>query len=294
MKSYMKKMLLVCLAASLAVSVFGCSKKEEEDMQVETISLEQTKQDLTFSYKQGPGVDATEAEGDAEKQETEGEAADAEFEEVTDFVEVTDAEGQAVTNAEGVVETQAVVVETRPASGTSGGGNASGNNGNTGNNGNSGSTGNSGNAQPYKPAYDICKAYWLDMSQADDYTFDGEFLIVTFQVNENTPDGSYPVSIAATDIASWELVSYDPVRIDGEVAVNQTPAAQADANDSDFTLKVNSATAKQGELATVVIDLSNNPGFCGFVVDIQYDSNALTIMDASGGADFNKTVQSIG
>lgn len=325
MKNVMKKMLLVCLVASFAASAFGCNKNNnEEDLQIETISLDQTKQDLTFTYGQGagPAVDVTEAaEGDEDENAEDVEA----FEEVTELVDVTDDGGQAVTDAEGAVQTQTVVVETRPAtisspgssSGGLGGNGSSGNsgNGNSGNAGNSGSgnsgngnAGNSGNggsgnaggeggnqtpANNYTPAYDTCKAYWLDMSQEGDYFFNGEFLIITFEVNEDTPDGSYPVSIATTDIASWELVSYDPVKINGEVAVNSQVATQEDASGNDFTLKVNSTSAKQGEMATVVVDLSNNPGFCGFVIDIQYDANALTIVDATGGADFNKTVSSV-
>jgi hypothetical protein len=144
--------------------------------------------------------------------------------------------------------------------------------------------------QVYKPKYDTCKAYWLDMSKMEDFTFNGEFLTVTFQLKENIPDGHYPVKISKTDIASWEEVCYYPMIIDGEIAVGCEAAEQNAMPDRDFTLKVNSMSAKQGDIVTLTIDLANNPGFCGFVIDIQYDTNAMTIVEAKGGEDYNEAV----
>lgn len=290
MKNIMKRCVLTCLVAAFAVSGFGCNKKpNDENRPAETISLENTKQDLTFSYKQGPAVDATESAENSEKADESTAESKQEYEDVTEFVDVTDEAGQPVTDANGVKQTEVVVVGTRPVSG-------SGNDSSRVDDGNDDSStadGNSGgNAGSYTPSYDTCKAYWLDMSKAEDYVFNGEFLIITFQVNEDIPDGNYPVTIAATDIASWDLVTYDPVIINGEVSVNSTPTEQQTAG-SDFTLKVNSTEAKQGDVATVVVDLSNNPGFVGFVVDIQYDANAFTILDATGGKDFNNTIGTV-
>lgn len=292
--STMKKVMAFCLAASFAVAAVGCSDKKQ-DIQTETISLDQTKQELTFDYSKGSAVDATEADAAEDAAETE-----TVIEEVTEFVEVTEDGGQPVTDAEGAAQTQPLVVETRLSvvsnnNGGSGNGNAgnSGNSGNnnSGNNDNNNNGGNSGgNTQTYTPVYDTCKAYWLDMSQMGDYDFNGEFLKITFQVKDNIPQGSYPVSIATTDIASWDLVKYEPVKIDGEVAVDSVVADQQDITGSDFTLKVNSTSAKPGDLATVIVDLENNPGFCGFVIDIQYDSNALSIVEASAGSDFDAAV----
>lgn len=312
MNHSVKKMMTLCLAAALAVSAFGCSKKEDaqQDMPVETISLEQTKQDLTFDYsKKGPKTEATEPKEDAtepgaDTQESTAQndsaASDApKFEEVTQAMNVTDAEGHGVTDAAGQSVTEWVVVETRPVQNQqpannqpAGNSNAQADNGNTPADNGSAQT----QARPaatqaaYTPAYDTCKAYWLDMTKQGDYTFNGEFLTITFEVNKDTPDGNYPVTIATTDIASWELVRYDPVCINGEIAVGSKAAAQKDISADDFCLKVNSQEAKQGEIVTMTIDLANNPGFCGFVIDIQYDSNALTIVEAEGGKDFDEAV----
>lgn len=288
MKTIMKKIVLACLVTAFAASAFGCNKSNK-DLQIETISLDQTKFDLTFYYDNTPGDPADNAEDATEAAQQGGEDGEEPvYEDVTDFVDVTDAEGQPVTDDAGVVQTEAVVVETRVVSGGSGNGNGSGNG-----SGNSGGDGNTQTpAQNYTPSYDTCKAYWMDMSQAGDYFFEGEFLIITFEIKEDAPDGSYPIKITTTDFASWEEVSYTPSTIDGEIAVNTDVASQANAG-NDFTLKVNSTSAKQGDLATVVIDLSNNPGFCTFIVDVQYDKNAMTIMDAGAGGDFGKNVSSV-
>lgn len=292
MKNVMKRTLALCLLAVIAVSGFGCGKKEGEDTSRETIDINQTKQELTFNYKTGNTADAVE---DSEEGADAPESADAsaaveveaetatEIEEVTEFVAMTDDKGQDVTDAEGAVATEPVVVETRavvvesskPASDSKS------------------SEQPQGGASNYSPAYDTCKAYWLDMSQMGDYTFNGEFLVITFQVKDDVPDGNYPVSISMTDIASWDLVKYEPTKINGEVAINTTPTSQEDMPSDDFALKINSVAAKQGDVATITMDLANNPGFCGFVIDIQYDSNAMTIIDASAGKDFDAAVNMV-
>ncbi|MEE5991677.1 MAG: cohesin domain-containing protein [Oscillospiraceae bacterium] len=336
MKKFMKNVLTVCLTASLAVAAVGCSDKNSSDsgstssqLPMETVSLDQVKQELTFNYKQGgPSVDATEAnENDAVEEETI-------MEEVTEMVAETDAEGQPATNEEGIVKMQPVVVETRAVVANSNTTPTNNNNNNTANNSSQDDNSNNNNdtpfptransnnntppapadnsnpdapatpdapenvpaptvtpvETPYTPVYDTCKAYWLDMTQMGDYDFNGEFLVITFQVKDNVPDGNYPLTIATTDIASWDLSQYTPHIINGEVAINSTPAAQEDIPADEFTLKLNSVTAKPGEEVTVTMDLQNNPGFCGFVIDVQYDSNALEIIEAKGGKDFQKAV----
>ncbi len=292
MNTTMKKVMAVCLLAAISVSAFGCGKKNpKEDMQVETISLEQTKQDLTFDYAvKGSRADVTEAKEGNEDAPTDAPsdapteaATQQDYEEVTQVVNVTDEQGHGVVGNDGQPVTEYTVVATRPAQTPQ---------------------------QPvatqapeipvsqetkapqasYAAAPDICQAYCLDMTQEGDYSFNGEFLTITFEINKDVPDGKYPVTIATTDIASWELVRYDPVIINGEVAVNADVSVQDEMSSSDFCLKVNSQAAKQGDIVTLTVDLSNNPGFCGFVIDIEYDSNAMTIIEASGGKDFDNAV----
>ena len=311
-----KKILVFCLAAVMAACSFGCSgaktSSETEEIATETIDVNDTKLDQTFDYRKGPSIDATEAKDDDSSSAADATTAAADsaadgaattaaattaagqpatvVEEVTQYVNVTDAAGQQVTDAAGQSVTEATVVGTREVDAAAAQPNT---------------TAAPAPAQTdapapaatdapaasYTPAYDTCKAYWLDMTQYGDYMFNGEFLVIKFQVNQDIPDGSYPVTIAATDIASWDLVKFTPVTIDGEVAVNTTAKAQADAPADEFSLKLNSVSCKQGDTVTVVMDLQNNPGFCGFVIDIQYDANAMSIVEASGGKDFNSAIK---
>ena len=293
-KNYLKKIIMLLVIASLSVTCFGCNKNpdnnnsnnnSEEDMPQETLSLEDAKWDLTFIHDVDSEADSTESKEDAKENDattdtsnTDNNSSDSAKSStavtpdkpvaVTEHVEVTDNAGQPVTDSAGAVQTEVVNVTEPPATEKA--------------------------TQPteavaYTPSYDICKSYWLDMSENGDFFFEGEFLIIEFEVNENIPDGNYPVRIKSTDIASWDLVKWEPVCIDGEVAVNSNITSQQNAGD-DFTLKVDSVSAKQGEKATVAIDLSNNPGFCGFVLEIEYDKSAMKIVSTSAGADFDGAV----
>ena len=138
---------------------------------------------------------------------------------------------------------------------------------------------------------ETCKAFMLDMTKQADFTQNGQLLVITFQVNSATPAGSYTVKIAKTDIASWDEKTQVPTVINGEINVGGTPAAQSAMPDKDFALKVNSVSAKAGETVQVTVDLANNPGFCGYVLDIEYDANAVTLASVTSGKDFDQKVE---
>ncbi|MDE6087901.1 MAG: hypothetical protein K2G25_05885 [Oscillospiraceae bacterium] len=323
----MKKMILALVLASVSVTCFGCNKDgDSSDVSAEpteTLSLADMTQPLQFSYGNGVGSDAKEPKEDATEgdknsdssSDSEQDASKSSLEtapdkpvNVTEYVEVTDASGQPVTDAAGKVQTEVVnvteqvqvtdpsgqpVTDTagktqtevvnvteKPAATSPTEGNAS----------SGGEEEKPTEAVSYTPVMDVCNAYWLDMSQESDFFFNGEFLSIEFKVNEGIPDGSYPVTFKKTDIASWDVVKWDPVCINGEVAVNSDVAAQDDFPDEDFALKINSVAAKQGDTVKVTVDLNNNPGFCGFVIELEYDKSALTIVSTESGADFDNAV----
>ncbi len=278
MNTLMKKVLAMCIVASLSAVTFGCGGNKTDSTAPTTPSVEidtnnpLLKNDLTFTFPDAPSADqqdATEAPVDSQA----GVSSETEVvtEVVTEYVPVTEAGGQEVTDEQGVVETEVVTeIVTEYVEVTEGDNNNSSSN--------------------YTPSYDTCKAFWFDTSQMKDFVFEGEFLVIDFQINETTPDGNYPVTISKTDIGSWDLVSQVPTLIDGEVCVgNAQPSTQATAGD-EFTLTVDQVSGKPGDIVTVAIDLANNPGFVGFIIDIQYDKNALTVVDSRGGADFDAVV----
>lgn len=263
MRNTMKRILTICLVASVAAIAFGCSDKKPEIK--ETIALEDTKQELQFYFNSGDVQDSTEDE----KAETTVQTVEPATEIATEVVEVTDPSGEPVTEADGSVQTEVhTEVVTLPAETVP--------------------------APEYTPAYDTCRAYWLDMSNAGDFVFDGELFVFSFKIKETAPDGKYPVTISKTDIGSWDVVTRVPECIGGEICIgNETPSAQKEPSADKFTLTVENATAKAGDVVNVSLNMKNNPGFCGFVIDIQYDKNAMEIEEAVGGADFNKAVNFI-
>ncbi len=293
----MKKALTICTVAAVAALTFGCSSgKQEENKPKETIALEDTKQELQFFYNSGAALDSTEEATEAEKNQEDTEAEetkqpdDADATEiatevvteiVTEYVPVTDAAGEQITEAGGAVQTEVqteivteIATEIVPAASEQ----------NT-------EAAETDAPAAHTPSYDTCKAYWLDMSQMGDFTFNGEFLVLEFEINEGVPAGSYPITIATTDIGSWDLVTRVPECINGEVTVGDAEAAeQAKATTGAFALKVQNASGNPGDTVKVAIDLENNPGFCGFIIDIQYDAAALTIVDSYGGAEFDAAV----
>ncbi len=274
MKTFMKRVIAVCLIASLAGLTFGCSSKSDTKMPEETMALEDAKQELSFSYNNGeaetdddkPEQDATEAPTQAPTEApTQAEPATE-----TSFVEATDAQGETMTDAQGAVATEVVTVTVPTEAPTE-------------------APTTEAPTKAYEASYDTCKAYWLDMTQKGDYFFNGEFLVIEFQINEDIPDGSYPVTVAKTDIASWDLETWVPTLMDGEVVVGGEAGAAKTAGD-EFTLIVDSVAGKAGDTVKVAVDLQNNPGFCGFAIDIKYDAAALTIVDTYAGADFDAAV----
>ncbi|MDE6730945.1 MAG: hypothetical protein K2J71_09260, partial [Oscillospiraceae bacterium] len=235
----MKKMILALLLTSVSVTCFGCNKeKDSSDVPAEpteTLTLADMTQPLVFSYDNGVSNDAKEPKEDATEDATEGDknseqdasassletapdkpvnvteqvevtdesgqpVTDAagkkqtEVVNVTEQVKVTDTAGQPVTDAAGEAQTEVVNVTEKPATAPA----------------------EKATEQPteavssYTPSMDICNAYWLDMSQESDFFFNGEFLSIEFQVNEGIPDGSYPITFKKTDIASWDVIKWDP------------------------------------------------------------------------------------
>lgn len=89
------------------------------------------------------------------------------------------------------------------------------------------------------------------------------------------------VSIVDTTIIQKWLASISvPCRV-GQTITIQTPTNPDHAN-SKFI--VNSVTASPGETVDVVVEISNNPGILGMTLSLQYDNNALTLINANSGS----------
>ena len=211
---------------------------------------------------------------------------------VTSYVAVTDDGGNKVVDDNGKVVTELVTVPA-PQGGDANTGNNGGNTSETtvaGGNNNAATEDNQNAAAPYTPKTDRFQAYWMDMSQNKDIIFNGDFIDITFKVKETTPDGNYILNLAtptnASEFANWDAKALVPAITNGCITVgNATPEAQTATNASDFKLTADSLTAQPGETVTMRIQIADNPGMVAFVLRLDYDSNALEIVDATVGSD---------
>lgn len=279
MKTVIKKILIISLIASLGVAGFGCSSnKVDKDESSISVVIDPDdpalKQDLAFSFPGNSDVDSVESGVDSVEETEESQSgndsvAEPVTEITTEYVEVTDAAGQTVTEAGGQPVTEVVTtpVEVKPTDVQN------------------------PTESTYQAVPDICQAYFLDMTKRGDFIFDGEFLVLEFKIKEGTPDGVYPVTIDSTDIANWEATRIKPACIAGEVVVGDAQSAKnAKPDGTNFTLDVDSVKGKTGDTVQLKIHASQNPGFCGFIIRIQYDSAALEVVDSYGGADFDQAI----
>ena len=61
----------------------------------------------------------------------------------------------------------------------------------------------------YTPGIKTYQAYWLDISEQKDFVFDGNLLEFEVTVNENTPDGVYPIEVYFADLSNYSANTDD-------------------------------------------------------------------------------------
>lgn len=301
MRNVYKKIIAIALVAAIGSTLGACDKKDkskdkdkssssvsksadesvsnedesasdDESISADSVDSEQAsaalKQNLTVTLddqdsQEGAAEnnqDATESDGSSGSNSS-GNASNGSGS--NQYVEVTNDKGEVQTDANGNAETKAV----------SGNGSANGN-------------GGSVSDPNYVSKTTIAKTYWLDMTKSENYVFDGEFLVATFKVKDTTPDGSYPIDITKADVANWEVETLAPDLINGYVTVGNAQAPSVDSpTDGNFTISVDSITAKTGDTIEVKFNISNNPGLVAFVFNFSFDSNALEYQGLSVGKD---------
>lgn len=160
-------------------------------------------------------------------------------------VDVTDAQGEKVTNSSGQPVTEYV-------------------------------TENGGNSD-YKSLTNGNYILWIDCSKNEDYVFNDEFIKVTFEVKENIPDGTYPITFA-TDFSSVKGKHIEPKVYSGSITVGGEAKKDEDLSGvTDCVLYGDNVSCKQGETVDFYINLKNNPGLAGTLLWFYYDSNAMTV-----------------
>ena len=141
----------------------------------------------------------------------------------------------------------------------------------------------------YQPDFKTYQAYWLDISQREDYVFDGNLLEFEIEIPETTKDGVYPVEIYYTDFSNYDAESLkDIVTNVGYVCVNSDEPEAAELTDGQINLTAETVSAKPGETVRMNIRIDNNTGIVAFVIRMHYDANAMTILRAAAGSDLGQ------
>lgn len=146
---------------------------------------------------------------------------------------------------------------------------------------------------------DPCNFTWDGIELDDSQIKDGELLVLTFDVAKNAASGTYPIAISYEEdgIFDKDLKPVDFEILNGSVTVGNAsaePTTEPDptqpATEKPVTgpaFVVEKATASAGETVTVTVNLNNNPGILGMTLTLSYDSNALTLKNASSGSAVN-------
>ncbi len=139
----------------------------------------------------------------------------------------------------------------------------------------------------YTPSIAGKLLYWLDMSQKEDYVFNGDFIDVTFRVKDDAPDGNYTIGIGECDFANYDAETVTYTTVDGDIAVGSAEKLETGTPSGDGTIQIVCETteAQQGDEVTVRFDMSNNPGIVALIFRFTYDQNALEFVSYDVGED---------
>ncbi len=284
MKKKRARLIACLLVCAIGVACSACGKSQsdssnsdsknngdsgaEETTTLNASELEQMqKQDMQFNY----AMEEDGESGDVDVPVNQGVNSNSNGD---SYVVVTDEAGQPVTDSNGTVVTEAVS-----------GGNSSSNSSASANE--ESSSGNSASgSDTYTAATKTFQAYWLDMSQGEDYVFNGDFIDVTFKIKDNAPDGKYTLTSGACDFANWNAENVPVNFVDGSITVGDGSAdAAGTANAGTFSIVAGTAQGKPGDAVTIRFDMSDNPGIVALIFRFKYDANALEITNAVVGND---------
>ncbi len=118
---------------------------------------------------------------------------------------------------------------------------------------------------------------WMDVSKNENFVFNGKFIKITFDINEDIPDGEYPVTFV-TDFSTTQAQETNPAKIfPGTITVGGEAKKGEDySNEKDFILYGDNISCKQGDTVDFYIYTKNNPGLAATLLWFYYDSNAMT------------------
>lgn len=123
------------------------------------------------------------------------------------------------------------------------------------------------------------KAVWLNST---DISTNGNFLVLTFKVLDNAPEGDAVVAVTYNtgDVANYNEEDVNFQVVAGKVTVgDQTPTPPPADDAGEIT--VGTASAALGETITIPVSITSNPGINTFSLGFDYDDSALELLDVT-------------
>ncbi len=141
--------------------------------------------------------------------------------------------------------------------------------------------------QVYNGTRTLMQAWWMDISQNEDYVFNGEYLTAEFKIKEGTADGIYPITLDWLDFANWDSETIEFTGIDGAVIVGGEATENKFNEDGTPQVMVQNVSGKAGDTVKVSFYIENNPGVVANILRFGYNSDVLEYVGGGEGADFN-------
>lgn len=130
-------------------------------------------------------------------------------------------------------------------------------------------------------------AMWIDISKNEDFIFNDSVIKITFKVKDTAPDGVYDIAISP-DLSSiaGEIVDPDTI-VNGSIKVGDGAADVVDPSSMNgFAIYGDHVSAKQGDTFDFSINMKDNPGLAGMFIWYYYDSNALEVINCVPDGEF--------
>lgn len=301
MNNKKKRAVVACVVLLIAASAFGCSNKKDgsnssSGSQTTTVNPNLLNQPFTFSIEEtdsnDSNLDSEDPTSDVSGNETSAtdnntnensnsstentgdiDSPDPTAENLTEYVPVTETDGEPVTDSNGEQVTTVITVTTDSLDPTIP---------------NDPESTTPAPPQENKSNYKKGKIYWFNLSKEDDFEFNGDFISVKFKIKENTADGVYDLKITNPDFSNYDGVTLKPNKLEhGKIFVGQEGYAQNDFNDSDgFAIYTDNASGKQGDEIVLNFRMNKNPGMCAMVFEFQYDENAFKLIECVPSGEF--------
>lgn len=118
--------------------------------------------------------------------------------------------------------------------------------------------------------------FWLDIEKDIDYKFEGKFVKVSFKVKDNAAERVYPITIDP-DISTvgGKSLNRSVKVVNGAIGVGKQVEAQDVSNIDGPVVYADKVNANKGDTIDFYISFDKNPGVAAIMTWVTYDANAF-------------------